>query len=229
MRCGLFGKLPSKRDFIAPYAPRRFLDVWEPWMQGALAASRQSLGERWQEAFLKAPIWRFWLGADLCGATVAGAFMSSLDRVGRYFPLTVFAFADEDPPIPPPELEPHDTWFAAAEEFLLSTLDENVSFEAVSAELDRLPAPPEPAAAPCSDNVIKLPDGTVAIVHGWPGGVDTFASIRRTDHAAVYAAATFWWTTGGEGYRPIALGSRRMPNPFLFTQMLTGDFSAAGI
>jgi len=198
-------------------------------MQGALSASRQSLGERWQEAFLKAPIWRFWLGADLCGATVAGAFMSSLDGVGRYFPLTVFAYADADPPIPPPELDAHEAWFAAAEEFLLSALDENISFEAVSAELDRLPPPPERAVAPPSDGVIMFSDGTVALAHDGPPGVDIFASIRRADHAGVYAAATFWWTAGGEGYQPIAFSGRRMPNPFRFAQMLTGEFIVGGI
>ncbi len=29
MACGVFGKLPSKRDFIAVNAPRRFLTAWE--------------------------------------------------------------------------------------------------------------------------------------------------------------------------------------------------------
>ena len=68
MQCGLFGKLPTKRDFIAHQAPREFLDVWEPWMQGGISASRHELGDDWQQAFLTAPIWRFWLGAELCGA-----------------------------------------------------------------------------------------------------------------------------------------------------------------
>ena len=59
MRCSLFGKLPAKRDFIALFSPRAFLDVWEPWIQGSISASRQELGEDWQNAFLTAPIWRF--------------------------------------------------------------------------------------------------------------------------------------------------------------------------
>ena len=119
----------------------RFLDVWEPWLQGGMSASRQSLGDDWQEAFLKAPIWRFWLGAELCGTTVAGAFMPSLDGVGRYFPLTVFACADEGAAIPPPELDPQDDWFAADEDFLLSTLDHDITYETISASLDQLSPP----------------------------------------------------------------------------------------
>ena len=32
MRCSLFGKLAAKRDFIEQFAPREFLNAWEPWM-----------------------------------------------------------------------------------------------------------------------------------------------------------------------------------------------------
>ena len=94
MRCGLYGKLPAKRDFVAISAPREFLAVWEPWLQGSISASRLALGNSWQAVFLRAPIWRFWLGAGLSGNTIAGAFMPSVDGVGRYFPLTAFAYAE---------------------------------------------------------------------------------------------------------------------------------------
>ncbi len=33
MQCNLYGKLPTKRDFIAMGAPRDFLNTWEPWLQ----------------------------------------------------------------------------------------------------------------------------------------------------------------------------------------------------
>ena len=56
MRCGLYGKLPAKRDFIAIGAPREFLRAWEPWIQGGISASRVSLGADWQTVFLTAPI-----------------------------------------------------------------------------------------------------------------------------------------------------------------------------
>ena len=40
MRCGLYGKLPMKRDFISVSTPQAFLEQWEPWIQGGVAASR---------------------------------------------------------------------------------------------------------------------------------------------------------------------------------------------
>ena len=224
MQCGLYGKLPTKRDFIAIQAPREFLAVWEPWMQGGLSASRHALGDSWQQTFLTAPIWRFWLGAELCGRTVLGAFMSSLDGVGRYFPLTLLAFPDEGVAIPPPEFDAQDGWFAVAEEFLLSTLEDTTTFEAVTAGLERLVNPSDDPLVARRSDMVEFKDGLIAQLHQRSLS-DVFASIRIADYANVYAAATFWWTIGGEGFQPLAMSSRRMPPPFQFTQMLTGRFA----
>ena len=141
MQCSLYGKLPSKRDFIALGAPRDFLNAWEPWLQSGVSASRATLGDNWQSAFLTAPVWRFWLGADMCGKSVIGAFMPSSDGIGRYFPLTLFACADDNSAIPPPEFETQEDWFRAAEDFLISTLDENKTFDAIVADLEGLAVP----------------------------------------------------------------------------------------
>src|SRR5262245_58794328 len=162
MRCSLFGKLAAKRDFIAVLAPRDFLNVWEPWMQGGVSASRDMLGQDWQGAFLAAPIWRFWLGAEICGTTVLGAFMSSLDGMGRYYPLTVFACADAGAAIPPPDIEAQDEWFAAAEDFLLSTLDQDAAYETLTDALDRLAPPVHVASDALPADMSRLMDGAVA-------------------------------------------------------------------
>jgi type VI secretion system protein ImpM len=216
MRCGLYGKLPCKRDFVALFAPRAFLSVWEPWMQSSVAASRQTLGQDWQQAFLTAPIWRFWLGAGLCGA-----FMPSLDGIGRYFPLTVFACADEQAQVPPPELNPQDEWFAAIEEFLLGTLDQNTTFENVTAALDSMSVPSDRLIATADMPMVRA-KGVLAVSGSEQPFPDLFAAMRIADHADVYAAASFWWTIGGEGFPPLAIAGKGMPDPFLFADMLVG-------
>jgi type VI secretion system protein ImpM len=226
MQCGLYGKLPTKRDFIAIGAPRDFLAAWEPWLQGGISASRTLLGERWQPAFLTAPIWRFWLGADLCGKSVIGAFMSSLDGVGRYFPLTLFACADNAAAIPPPEFAAQGDWFGAAEEFLMSTLDQTLTFETITARLAALPTPSQEFPPAPAHDMMTARDGTIATAVGEREFADLFGSLRRVDHGRVYAGSTFWWTIGGEGFAPAALCAKRMPDPFLFAAMLTGDFAA---
>jgi type VI secretion system protein ImpM len=227
MPCNLYGKLPTKRDFIALGASRDFLNVWEPWLQGSVSASQAVLGEQWQKAFLRAPIWRFWLGADLCGASAVGAFMPSLDKVGRYFPLTLFTCADRGAALPPPEVDAQDTWFRAAEDFLISTLDHEMSFEAAVENLGQLAMPiqselPNKPAADASaeraTTVIK-PDGEQPFT-------ELFGSLRQAEHDKIYSATTCWWTVGGEGFSPMAFCAKRMPDPFLFAAMLTGRFEA---
>jgi len=225
MQCGLYGKLPTKRDFIAIGASRDFLGCWEPWLQSGVSASRATLGEGWQQAFLKAPIWRFWLGAELCGTSVIGAFMPSLDGVGRYFPLTLFAGADPDAAIPPPEFDAQDEWFGSAEEFLMSTLDHDKTFDAVVADLGGLAAPCQRLAEAAVPELVAQSDGTIGVVAGEGRFADVFASLRGADHDRIYGATTFWWTIGGEGLAPMALCGKRMPDPFLFSAMLTGQFA----
>ncbi len=226
MRCSLFGKLAAKRDFIALYTPRDFLNVWEPWMQGCVSASRDRLGDVWQQAYLTAPIWRFWLGADICGATVIGAFMSSLDGIGRYYPLTLFAYADPGTAIAPPDIDDHGQWFTSAEEFLLATLDKHLTFEVTTGALDQLSAPAHHPTGSPPEGMFVLTDGTIACSLEQDSLSNSFTALRTANHSNVYAAASFWWTVGGGDFKPLALSCRRMPDPFLFTDMLTGRINS---
>ena len=178
MRCSLFGKLAQKRDFIALFAPREFLNAWEPWMQSAVSASRQSLGDGWQQAYLTAPIWRFWLGAEICGTPILGAFMSSVDGMGRYYPLTLFAHADPGSAIPPPDLDAQDPWLLAAEDFLLSTLDNAIAFETITGGLDQLASPTQQSTGTLSDDISVLHDGTAGKAPGEEPFADAFTSLR---------------------------------------------------
>ena len=222
MRCGLFGKIGAKRDFIAIATPRSFLEAWEPWVQAGLSASRHQLGSGWQQAFLTAPVWRFWLGAAICGTTVTGAIMPSLDGVGRYYPLTLHAVSDEIALLPPPGIDPQDEWFAKAEAFLLSTLDRAAAFEQISASLDRLTLPRlQPSLSNGSDVTALGATGVAAL-----SDVGAFAQSFTTLAAAnpqIHAAASFWWTAGGEGFPSMALACRGLPDPFRYSTLLTGD------
>jgi type VI secretion system protein ImpM len=223
MRCGLYGKLPAKRDFVAIGTTREFLALWEAFMQGGVSASTLSLGSHWRSAFLTAPIWRFWLGAELCGATTLGAFMPSLDGVGRYFPLTVFVQAEEGGSIAPPEFNAQIEFFETAEEFLLATLEEGTTFDATTAALQNLRLPVD-RSPPQNSGATFLPDGSLLLRAAGAPFTDVFAVARETDHKQAYAASSFWWTSGGEGYPALALAQRRMPDPNIFTGMLTGNF-----
>lgn len=225
MRCGLYGKLPAKRDFIALGSTRDFLSAWEPWLQGGLSASRGVLGEGWQAAFLRAPIWRFWLGADICGSAVLGAFMPSVDGVGRYFPLTVFALAEAGEELPPPELDDHEEWFTRAEELLLSALSPEAAFEETTRAISQLPSPDTGLTFPALpvEGAMRLRGGALTgrFAAGALGG--TLAAWRVLDHGRVYGSMTYLWTVGGEGFAPSMVANRRLPDPYLFAGLLTGQ------
>jgi type VI secretion system protein ImpM len=224
MRCGLFGKLGAKRDYIALATPRAFLEAWEPWLQSSLSASRHQMGEPWQREFLTAPVWRFWLGADICGTTVAGAIMPSLDGIGRYYPLTLHAIADPGVPILPPDADAQDEWFGMAEEFLLATLIGNASFEDIAVALDHLAVPRTRPSAAAEPGIVSVADdmtGMLAI------GTDfaTTCSALRVASPGLYAAASFWWTAGGGDFPPMTLSCRGLPDPYRYSVLLTGDLS----
>ena len=91
---GFYGKIPSEGDFVTRRLPWEFTSAWDDWLQQGLQASRAALGARWLELYLSAPIWRFQVAPGVCGPLGwRGLFFASVDRVGRYFPLTL-AFAD---------------------------------------------------------------------------------------------------------------------------------------
>ena len=92
MAVGFYGKLPARGDFVRAGLPRDFTDRWDDWLQSVIAGSRTLMGEAWLPAFLEAPVWRFALPPGMCGERAAlGLMLPSVDKAGRYFPLTFAA------------------------------------------------------------------------------------------------------------------------------------------
>ena len=52
MAVGIFGKLPAKRDYVQNGMPPDLMEVLDPWLQAAVAQSRNDLGRDWLEAYL---------------------------------------------------------------------------------------------------------------------------------------------------------------------------------
>lgn len=92
LAAGFYGKLPARGDFVRVGLPRDFTDPWDAWLQEVLIGSRSLMGEAWLPAFLEAPVWRFSLPPGMCSQwAVLGLMLPSVDRAGRYFPLTFAA------------------------------------------------------------------------------------------------------------------------------------------
>lgn len=219
MGWGLFGKLPQKRDFLALGLPRAVLEPFENWLQSAVAASRSELGNAWQEQYLVAPIWRFWIGREVFGAQCAGALMPSVDGVGRFFPLSILWASEAGEGMPPPMFEPRGDWYGAIEQRLLTVLDPEA--EVVP---DRLiedlpePAPPEAGPQPAAR---ALRRGL-----GWQQGDDVDALLPQlvaSELRAIAPMRSYWWTRGAEGGEPVVFSHNALPEAFFFTTMVRGQ------
>lgn len=191
---GFYGKVASRGDFIERNLPKDFQRSWDTWLSAGLQASRQQLGEHWLDAYLTSPLWRFALAPGVCGSeAMAGVLMPSIDRVGRYFPLTVACHIPGGQPLQ--ALQASESWFERIENLLLSTLEEGARFEDFESEVQRLEPLPD-AVTPAHDEAHGLQHWPVVDA---PGRLAALA-------AQACSGASLWW---GRGSQRIAAGLRR--------------------
>jgi type VI secretion system protein ImpM len=136
---GFFGKLPARGDFVRANLPEDFIAPLDGWCRECLAASRQALGDGWEEAWMSAPIWRFLLPPGACGPyAVFGTWLPSADKVGRHYPFILCALASSTV-----DLEQGNHWADAAEAAGLAGVVEDLPHPEIAARLQR-PAPDSP-------------------------------------------------------------------------------------
>ncbi len=153
--------------------------------------------------------------------------MPSLDAIGRYFPLTIFATAQEGNIIAPPDLSTQEEWFEEVERLLLCGLEKNTSYENFLTSVTILTPPRDWKELAAQDpDVDCMSDGSMLLSKSEGVFQQQFSVLRSQDPAELSSSSTFWWTLGGEGYPPIAIARRHMPDAFTFSPMLTGRFSA---
>lgn len=227
---GFFGKVPNQGDFVSRRLPRLFIDPWDRWLQQGLEHSRAQLGQHWLDDYLTCPIWRFVLSPNICGDQPwGGLMMPSVDRVGRYFPLTLAL------PLSPQSnwvtlaLDEAD-WFDQAETLLLSALEENFSLDLFDRQLQSLGS-----LLPLLDKPANPMAGTKQ-----PGKLAWHFKLPEQDPLSLYPSMTkhlldallsrhsLWWTPGSEQIEPAMLLSEGLPQPQSFTAMLNGQWEQAG-
>lgn len=164
---GAFGKMPSLGDFFRLRVAQDFVTVWDSWLQEALLSSRQLLGNRYDDCYMTAPVWRFALPPGVAGAAgVIGVLMPSIDRVGRQFPLTLLGPASAAPPLH--ELARQTPVLDALEGLALSALGDDVTRDSLSDALAAIgPMPPVPTGRTIVTNggyalIDSAPDAALA-------------------------------------------------------------------
>ena len=227
---GFFGKLPSHGDFLERRVAGAFREVWDAWLQSSLTASREALGARWLDCYLTSPLWRFFLSDGVAdAASYLGLLLPSVDRVGRYFPLTVVA---ELPVGLAPLHVAHGAagWFAELEELCTAVLQDS------RAELEDFDEALRSSGARLA-GVDAIPGGPAfpgsATQWHWPmGGVDDLsAALARPLMSAAQTALrplTLWWTAGSALVQPCVLLTRSLPRPASFASLLAGGWNDSG-
>jgi type VI secretion system protein ImpM len=233
---GFYGKLPFKGDFLQRRVPQEFVDPWDAWLQQGLHESRLLLQDAWLEAYLSGPVWRFVLAEGVCGAAgYAGILVPSVDRVGRYFPLTLVTRLEA-------RICPVDVacdsggWFDAAEAVALAALaatemdidefDDQVA--GLGRYLPALSVGSAVLAAPGSDAAALPPEG-------WQVPLEGTVSLQRAVNAFAYAQldralrpAALWWSDGSNAVDPCWVATSGLPDARRFTAMWSAKTPESG-
>ena len=235
LETGFYGKLPSHGDFLRRRVSDAFIGVWDAWLQECIAASRASLGDRWLDVYLTSPVWRFACAPGTCGpAPIVGVMAPSVDRVGRYFPLTVVAELP-DGTSPLVAATGATSFFDSAERLVIDTIEaEHVDFErfdehvsTLSAELTAIAEPAlvmlEPAAAAVlSDGA----EGRWQIPIASPQHLATaLEQVLSQRLSALYDPLVIWWTEGSSIVEPSCLIAKGLPHPDTFAALLDGSWA----
>jgi type VI secretion system protein ImpM len=209
---GWYGKLPSLGDFASRRLDAGFIDPWDGWLAGGLLALREGAPDSWLDDYLSSPSWRFLLMPGVLPGTAgasgwAGVLMPSVDRVGRYFPLTL-VLPLGDGPSNTAQMAALWGWLARLDELARDALHDDWSADRLEEELARMALPDLQAASagvepPTADGLmVECAAGTDAAVH-----------IGAEAHAlwAPRALGRAWWQARPDDAPARLLLSRGLP------------------
>lgn len=218
---GWYGKLPVLGDFASRRLPQGLVTAWDAWLQRGMAYSQEHLAAAWLDSYLKAPIWRFVLGEQTLDSEVwAGIVLPSVDRVGRYFPLTLCA-ALPDFNFSTEALAALDRWMLALEEVARAALDPQSALADFEARLAACPPPLMPSSpASVLGQALALGESFVLLevagAQGLPGLLgDVAASAAR----GLFAPCSLWWCCDPDGAAG-GFACHGLPSPAVFARML---------
>jgi type VI secretion system protein ImpM len=230
---GFYGKLPSHGDFLRRRVADAFVGVWDGWLQECIAASRSALGESWLDVYLTSPAWRFACAAGACGpAPVVGVMVPSVDRVGRYFPLTIVAQLPLDAPLVTAAAGA-DGFFDRVERLVIETLGADVvdverfdeALMMLGGDLE-LTSPSAVRLGPTASQVLDDQSGAWQVPIGSASNLGAALEQLTTQRlSAIYEPLVLWWTEGSAKVEPSCLISKGLPHPDSFAALLDGSWS----
>jgi type VI secretion system protein ImpM len=213
---GWYGKIPALGDFASRRLPTEFTQRWDAWLARAIEASQAALGSGWLDKYLSGPLWRFALSPGIIDTRFwFGVLMPSVDRVGRYFPLTI-ATASALPPSPP--LTALEQWYERASAAALECLTAGATVERLESSLASL----GPLTFYPSDVAIAPGEGVLARLPAAQGLEQAFAHAATPLLLRELRGASYWWARF-EGGAPALVVHRGLPDSAAFVRLLDGS------
>jgi type VI secretion system protein ImpM len=216
---GFYGKLPCLGDFVSRGLAKDFVQPWDKWLQDSLANSREQLAETWVDSYLVSPIWHFMLSANLCGTSSwMGLMMPSVDKVGRYFPLTLALKLPSQIAVSSLTDGAITHWFAQADNLALSTLEEPFDLAQFEQKVAKFDVPLTRNAKPHQTAwYVPLHDD------------DEFAAhCQSVEENGIRANYSLWWTGDTEYFQRAFIFCEGLPPHSGFSAFLDGDWQRWG-
>ncbi|WP_431053002.1 type VI secretion system-associated protein TagF [Roseateles sp. L2-2] len=154
---GWYGKVAALGDFAQRRLPQHCVQHCDAWLSGMMQDLPKTLGPRWLDTYLTAPVLRFaWAPGVVDMKWWFGVLMASCDNVGRYFPL-VIAQPRTQPPVDRAGLDHLDRWYTVLANAAMRTLDDTATVNSLEAALAAAPPwPPSHAATlPAPENAVQ--------------------------------------------------------------------------
>lgn len=228
---GLYGKLPIFGDFVVRHLNGEFVNPWDIWLQDGLANSRQVLGDAWLDNYLQAPIWRFVIGPRMLGDSAwVGIVVPSVDRVGRYFPLTLAQPITPDIDITATYLA-NSEWFQSMEKLGTDALKQDLNFEGFESRLGSFAAPVSVVDMDAGDNTIPMLKKVFLSTYfclPLDGNYDDCISQVHDAIAGSQQPVSLWGTEWVDTHEYFLLATEGLPNKERFCALLDRNFEAHG-
>lgn len=210
---GWYGKLPTLGDFASRRLPTSFIAPWDAWLQHNITHSRLQLGEKWLDHYLGSPLWRFVIGSSVIDESMwCGLLLPSVDRVGRYFPLTL---ALQPEPMPASSADAYTVldWLESLATAALVGLEPQTTLDVFDERLAELPWP-------LSRATIPLAASSPQHVGNLEGLCNDLLTYGTQQHAEMLHGHSVWWRedspTGGYVWQ----GCTGLPDNDTYIQML---------
>ncbi|MCX9156597.1 type VI secretion system-associated protein TagF [Niveibacterium sp. 24ML] len=217
---GWYGKLPAIGDFAHRRLDADFVARWDAWLQTCLAESQRALGGAWLDRYLTAPVWRFALSPGVVGGRAwVGLLLPSVDRVGRYFPLTVCAPLDGSP-LDGSSITGLTPWYDKAEAAARACLAHDATLHGFEESLLAAGLPQLSSQGQGGAIARALQQHASPLPLACRDGVPDLAAVAGDLLVNALSAYSVWWQASGAAF--LCLG---LPAPSRYTEMIDQAFA----